>query len=70
MLVLSRRNSESITLTDIASGEEIVVTVCRVGGNNVRLGIDAPRHWSIARTELLDPERAATVVDPEALKVS
>ena len=37
MLVLSRRESERIRL-----GESIVVTVVRVSGDKVRLGIEAP----------------------------
>ena len=37
MLVLSRRETERIRL-----GDSIVVTVVRVAGDKVRLGIDAP----------------------------
>lgn len=59
MLVLTRRKNESITITDPASGEEIVVTLTRIGGQTVRLGIEAPRHWGIARTELLALEAEA-----------
>jgi len=47
MLVLSRRESERIRL-----GENIVVTVIRVSGDRVRLGIDAPRDVVILRDEL------------------
>ena len=38
MLVLSRRESERIKL-----GDSIVVTVVKVAGDRVRLGIEAPR---------------------------
>ncbi len=38
MLVLSRRERERIRL-----GDEIVITVVRLDGDRVRLGIEAPR---------------------------
>ena len=47
MLVLSRRETERIRL-----GESIVVTVVRVSGDKVRLGIEAPRDVLVLREEL------------------
>jgi len=47
MLVLSRKPGERILI-----GENITVTVVRIGPNNVRLGIDAPRSLNIVREEL------------------
>jgi carbon storage regulator len=47
MLVLSRRESERIRL-----GTSIVVTVVRVSGDKVRLGIEAPRDLLVLREEL------------------
>ena len=47
MLVLSRRERESIKL-----GDSIVVTVVRVSGDKVRLGIEAPPHVLVLRDEL------------------
>ena len=47
MLVLSRRESERIRL-----GESIVVTVVRVSGDKVRLGIEAPPNVLVLREEL------------------
>lgn len=47
MLVLSRREHERIKL-----GDAIVVTVVRVAGDRVRLGIDAPSDIPILRQEL------------------
>lgn len=47
MLVLSRRESERIRL-----GDSIVITVVRVAGDRVRLGIDAPPEVSVLREEL------------------
>jgi carbon storage regulator len=47
MLVLSRRERERIKL-----GDSIVVTVVRVAGDKVRLGIEAPPHVLVLRDEL------------------
>jgi len=47
MLVLSRKESERIKL-----GDSIVVTVVRVSGDKVRLGIDAPADMLVLREEL------------------
>ena len=50
MLVLSRRESERIRL-----GDSIVVTVVRVTGDRVRIGIEAPPEIRVLREEL-DPK--------------
>jgi carbon storage regulator len=47
MLVLSRRESERIKL-----GDSIVVTVVKVAGGRVRLGIEAPSEMLVLRAEL------------------
>ena len=47
MLILSRRERERIRL-----GDSIVLTVIRVQGEKVRLGIEAPREVRIVRDEL------------------
>jgi carbon storage regulator len=47
MLVLSRRESERIRL-----GNSIVVTVVKVAGDRVRLGIEAPADVLVLRGEL------------------
>ena len=54
MLVLSRKESERIRL-----GESIVVTVIRVSGDKVRLGIEAPPNVLVLRDELEPHEKAA-----------
>jgi carbon storage regulator len=55
MLVLSRKQSQRIKL-----GDSIVITVVRVAGDKVRLGIDAPRDMLVLRDEL-EPHDAATL---------
>ena len=47
MLVLSRKNGESIRL-----GDDIEVTICQISGNRVRLAISAPQDVSIRCSEL------------------
>lgn len=47
MLVLSRREGERIRL-----GDSIVVTVVRLAGDRVRLGIEAPAEVIVLREEL------------------
>jgi carbon storage regulator len=48
MLVLSRKRSERIVI-----GTSILITVLKVDGNQVRLGIEAPSSLAIVRAELL-----------------
>lgn len=50
MLVLSRKLNESITLPDLG----ITITVVGVGTRRVKIGIDAPEHVAIRRTEVLE----------------
>ncbi len=50
MLVLSRKPGERILV-----GNDVVITIVRIGPNTVRLGIDAPGHMNIVREELCDP---------------
>lgn len=47
MLVLSRKEGEKLRL-----GEEILITVVKVGADKVRLGIQAPSNLLILRDEL------------------
>jgi carbon storage regulator len=47
MLVLSRKETERIRL-----GDSIIVTVVRVAGDKVRLGIEAPPNVLVLRDEL------------------
>ena len=49
MLALTRRIGERIII-----GDDIVVTVVDIKGDNVRLSIDAPRNVKIYRAELYE----------------
>ena len=53
MLVLTRKLMEKLFI-----GDDICVTVVRLEGEQVRLGIEAPREIAVVRAELV-PERQA-----------
>lgn len=48
MLVLTRRKNQSIVI-----GDNIIVTVLEVKGDQIRIGITAPRDIQVYREELL-----------------
>ena len=54
MLVLSRRESQSIMI-----GNDIVITVISIRGDQVRIGIDAPRSVTVHRQEVAAAIEAA-----------
>lgn len=56
MLILTRRPVETIYI-----GENVTVTVLGVVGNQVRLGISAPKNITIDREEIRDRKRAGWV---------
>jgi len=62
MLVLSRRKDEIIMI-----GDDIKVTVVEVKGDQVRLGISAPRDISIYREEIYKAIQAENI---EAAKLA
>lgn len=49
MLILTRRISESIII-----GDDVKITVLGVKGNQVRLGIDAPKNLPVHREEIYE----------------
>ena len=54
MLVLTRRANQSIMI-----GNDVVVTVLEVRGDQVRIGIDAPRSVAVHREEVFRELEAA-----------
>ena len=49
MLVLTRKPGERLVI-----GDNVVITVVEVRGDNIRIGIDAPREVKVYRGEIYD----------------
>jgi len=54
MLVLTRARGETIIV-----GDNVVITVVRIDGDKVRLGIEAPREMPVHRQEVYDAIKEA-----------
>jgi len=62
VLVLSRKESQRIVI-----GGDIVVTIVKVAGRAVCVGVEAPPHVSIKREELLAAPGVTTAVCSAAI---
>ena len=63
MLVLSRKAGERILI-----GDDVAITVVRIGPNSVRIGIEAPKEMNIVREELCDfGSKAVTAAETGAV---
>ena len=60
MLILSRKEKESIQV-----GNDIEITICRVVGGRVKLGLRAPQDVTIRRGELVIADELANVGDAD-----
>jgi carbon storage regulator len=61
MLVLSRKSGERILI-----GDDIKITIVRIGPNSVRIGVDAPDQYSIVREELCQDSSHSPVCSGES----
>jgi carbon storage regulator len=65
MLVLSRKESQRIRL-----GDSIVITIVKISGDKVRVGIDAPNNVLVLRDELEPREPASAGVPPTVVSAA
>ena len=65
MLVLTRKVGEYLLL-----GDQIKLCVVRIDGDEVRIGINAPRSIAILRGELVEANRTETAAAPVKLQAS
>lgn len=67
MLVLTRRVGESLKI-DVPAGlparTEITTTILGVNGNQIRIGIDAPKEAAVHREEIYDRIKAEEAGQP------
>lgn len=55
MLVLTRKQEEKIVIgNELNDSDKIVITILKVQGGKVSIGIQADKKWQIVRKELLD----------------
>ena len=54
MLILTRRINESLII-----GDNLTVTILGLKGNQVRIGVDAPRDVAVHRQELAQKQESA-----------
>jgi len=64
MLILARKIGESL----IIGNQEITVTVLGVNGNQVRIGIEAPKHISVHREEIYKKIQDALEANDEEMQ--
>ena len=64
MLVLSRKEGEQLVI-----GDNIVLTINRISGNRVAIGIEAPREVRIVRGELERHEVSSGGSAPAAMSM-
>jgi carbon storage regulator len=57
LLVLGRKAGESVVIAD-----EIVITILAVERDQVKLGIEAPRHIPVVRQELFEAVREQNII--------
>jgi len=65
MLILTRRVGEAVMI-----GEEVTVTVLGVKGNQVRIGVNAPKTVSVHREEIFDRIKGERADEPAHAKVT
>lgn len=63
MLILTRRVGETLII-----GDDVIVTVLGIKGNQVRIGINAPKEVSVHREEIYQRIQQEKNATPSAVK--
>lgn len=66
MLILTRKIGQSLII-----GDDIEVKIVSIDGENIKIGISAPKDVSVVRKELLevkDENKKAALIDKSSLK--
>jgi|TARA_B100000795_G_scaffold222246_1_gene177102 carbon storage regulator len=58
MLILTRRVGESLII-----GDDIVINILGVKGNQIRIGVNAPKEISVHREEIYDRIQAEKAIE-------
>ncbi len=61
MLILTRRVGETLMI-----GDDVTVTVLGVKGNQVRIGVNAPKDVAVHREEIYDRIKQEQVQEPSS----
>ena len=57
MLILTRRVGESLMI-----GDDVTITVLAVKGNQIRIGVNAPRDVAVHRQEIVERDAASVTL--------
>ncbi|WHE06699.1 carbon storage regulator CsrA [Thermoanaerobacterium thermosaccharolyticum] len=66
MLILTRKTGQSLII-----GDDIEIKVVSIDGENIKIGISAPKNVTVMRKELLEVEdenKKAALIDKSSLK--
>ncbi|GHV77978.1 carbon storage regulator [Spirochaetia bacterium] len=64
MLILSRKTDEKIMI-----GDDVTITIIEIRGDQVRLGVDAPKNVKVFRREVFDAIKAENKAAAESKPV-
>jgi carbon storage regulator len=64
MLILSRKVNEKVVI-----GEDITISIIEIRGDQIRIGIDAPKKVKVFRQEVFDAIKAENKAASESVSV-